>query len=352
MHAGERAGAAGSGREREQSGRADGGRGRSATPHGKVLVHHPHAGGAVGGGGGGGGGGESPGGGWEPMQGDVSMLSLHRPVAALCAAALGKRGKVNPRSHASPAWEAAAGTQAAHSSQDVLVAGTPSDLTAYDVARNADVFFRDLPDGVLALAAGPLPGRKAPVVFAGGACSVVGVGADGGDVFWAVTGAQVLALALVAGLDEGQPALVTGLDSGRVRVYAAAGELLAELALSEPVVALHALGERLFAFALAGGTVGVYHGLKLLWRTKAKTDPVAVLGVKMAPTDTMAHVAVAWADGSLEVYQPATGHALFRDVFPAALAGLALVRAGRRARLALLYFPLPPPGRPSLVVYI
>jgi len=139
--------------------------------------------------------------GWEPMQGDTSMLNVQRLVTGLAVAPLGKRGK------------------------EVLLLGTATDLTAYDVLKNSDLFFRDLPDGVHALCCGRLAGRKQPVVFAGGACSISGLAGDGSDSFWAVTGAQVLALALVDGLDEGQPALVAGLDSGRIRIYAAAGEV-------------------------------------------------------------------------------------------------------------------------------
>ena len=95
---------------------------------------------------------------------------------------------------------------------------------------------------------------------------------------------------------------------------------------SEAVAGLCDLGEGHFAFTLLGGTVGVYRGSRLLWRAKTKAQPVAVAAVAMTQGAAVRHVAVAWADGTLEVYAPDTGRVLFRDDFPAPLAGLALVR--------------------------
>ncbi len=190
----------------------------------------------------------------------------------------------------------------------------------------SDVFFKDMPDGATAVACGRVGDRKAPWVFVGGSCSIQGFNPDGFDEFWTVTGAQVLALALCDISGDGLPELLAGQEDCRIRVYTATGEMHAELALPDAVTGLCPLGGRMFAFILHGGTTGVYHGQKLLWKSKNKAQPVAVQAVKMAATDTMAHVAVAWADGTLEIYQPATGHVIFRDDFSAGLAGLALVR--------------------------
>lgn len=41
--------------------------------------------------------------------------------------------------------------------RDVLLIGTQSNLTAYDVERNSDLFYRDVPDGVRALLFGKIP---------------------------------------------------------------------------------------------------------------------------------------------------------------------------------------------------
>lgn len=158
----------------------------SATPNGKVAVHHPHLGAA-----------QQEG--WEPVQGDVSMLSVHKRITGLAAATFGKK--------------------------DVLLLGTPTDYTAYDVARNSDLFFKDMPDGATAVVAGRLGGHKAPWAFAGGSCSIQGFSADGADEFWTVTGAHVLALALCDVTGPGAGELVAGLDDARIRVYAASGEV-------------------------------------------------------------------------------------------------------------------------------
>ena len=42
------------------------------------------------------------------------------------------------------------------SNRDVLLVGTPTNLLAYDVEQNADLFHKDVPDGVNALVVGEL----------------------------------------------------------------------------------------------------------------------------------------------------------------------------------------------------
>lgn len=45
-------------------------------------------------------------------------------------------------------------------------------LTAYDVEKNSDLFYRDVPDGVRCLTFGALPRAPQPLAFVGGHCSI------------------------------------------------------------------------------------------------------------------------------------------------------------------------------------
>ena len=63
--------------------------------------------------------------------------------------------------------------------QDLLFVGTESNLLAYDVERNADVFFRDVADGVNTMILGRVSHMPKPMVFAGGNCSIFGFDSEG-----------------------------------------------------------------------------------------------------------------------------------------------------------------------------
>ena len=58
---------------------------------------------------------------------------------------------------------------------DVLLVGTPTNLLAYDVERNADVFHKDVPDGVNDVVVGRLGAADSdspPLAIVGGNCSL------------------------------------------------------------------------------------------------------------------------------------------------------------------------------------
>ena len=78
--------------------------------------------------------------------------------------------------------------------KDLLFVGTPNNLLAYDVENNQDVFYKSVPDGVNAICVGVTARNVAPLVYVGGNCSIQGYDSRGDDVFWTVTGDNVLSL--------------------------------------------------------------------------------------------------------------------------------------------------------------
>jgi Bardet-Biedl syndrome 2 protein len=136
----------------------------------------------------------------------VAMLNINRELTALAVGRLG-----------------------AAASHDALLVGTATSLQAYDVHANADLFYKEVPDGVRTVVAGALPHRPlnllngggpgndgpgngsrdaaspreaspAPQCLAlvGGNCSITGFDATGQEAFWTVCGDNVGAMALLA----------------------------------------------------------------------------------------------------------------------------------------------------------
>jgi Bardet-Biedl syndrome 2 protein len=69
---------------------------------------------------------------WAGGSRDVSFLNLQKQIKGLAAGSLAADDK------------------------DVLMVGTAHELLAYDVQRNADIFHKDMPDGVFSLSIGSL----------------------------------------------------------------------------------------------------------------------------------------------------------------------------------------------------
>jgi Bardet-Biedl syndrome 2 protein len=102
---------------------------------------------------------------------------------------------------------------------DILLVGTKTNLLAYDVEFNSDIFYRDVPDGVSAMAVGTLEGRRYPSVIVGGNCAIQGFDVDGEEVYWSVTGDNVSALAFADVDGDGQSELLVGSDDFEIKIY-------------------------------------------------------------------------------------------------------------------------------------
>ena len=76
-----------------------------------MFVHNPHSQSAEGGR-------------VTSVKSDISLLNINQQVSAVCAGQLGG------------------------SENDVLVVGTPTNLLAYNIQDNSDVFYKDVSDGL------------------------------------------------------------------------------------------------------------------------------------------------------------------------------------------------------------
>jgi len=239
-----------------------------ATTGAKVLVHNPHTTG--------------------PGQEAQFYLSINREITALTS------GCLNP----------ALG-------RDVLLVGTPTNLQAYDVDENRDLFFKDVADGVSALAVGKLGGVPTPLVLVGGNCSIQGFDAEGNESYWTVAGDVVSALALTDINADGANELLVGAKDFDIRVYKHE-DCIGEITEAEVVSGLVGIAGSRYAYSLTNGTVGVYDKRHRAWRVKSKHKPHSITAFDM-DGDGVPNVISGWSNGKVEIRDQANGEVVLRD---------------------------------------
>jgi Bardet-Biedl syndrome 2 protein len=204
--------------------------------------------------------------------------------------------------------------------RDYLLVGTQSTLSAYDVQRNSDIFFRDVSDGVNTLIVGTL-GNLPPYVFAGGNCSVLGFKSTGAETFWTVSGDNVSALALSDINGDGLNELIVGSDDYEIRFFQNE-EMIAEQTEADKIEFLSSIDRTLFSYGLANGSVGVYTGPKnRLWRVKTKHKVTSLITFDLN-CDGVPEVISGWSNGLLNIRSIDNGETLYKQIMPSPIASL------------------------------
>lgn len=251
-----------------------------ATDAGKVFLHHPHTAGRAE---------------WTNERNDISFLSINKKITSLVA------GRFNDES-------------------DVLFVGTSTDLHVYDIDKNRDLFYKDLPDGVSSIAVGSMGSIDETLVLCGGNCSIQGFDATGEDQYWTVTGDNVCSMCLVDITGEGTNQLIVGSEDFDLRVFHDT-DLLYEFSENEAVTGLCALGPRSFAFAQSNGTIGYYMVDSKKWVKKMK-QAANVIHAFDYNFDGVPELVTGWSDGRVDVRSERDGTVLFKDVFTSPIAGI------------------------------
>ncbi|XP_064385528.1 Bardet-Biedl syndrome 2 protein homolog isoform X2 [Halichondria panicea] len=228
---------------------------------------------------------------------DITLLSIGQHVTSLAA------GKLDPELD-----------------QDVLVVGTQTNVLAYDVEQNSELFYKELPDGANTILIGQLADMSKPLAFVGGNCAITGLDHEGQDSFWTVTGDNVCSLALADFNSDGRNELLVGSEDYDIRVFQG-DELYAEINEAEAVVALCPLQGDKFSYALANGIVGVYSGQERFWRIKSKHQPICMAGFDMNE-DGVPEVITGWSSGKVDVRSSQTGNVIYKDTFSSTVAGI------------------------------
>ncbi|XP_064601546.1 Bardet-Biedl syndrome 2 protein homolog [Liolophura sinensis] len=257
-----------------------------ATAAGKVFIHNPHNRGIVGG---------------RVASGDdtsdISLLSINQQVSAVSA------GQLNP-----------------NIPNDILVVGTSTNLLAYDVNNNRDLFYKETPDGSNAIVMGQLGGLELPLAVVGGNCSLQGFDYEGNDSFWTVTGDNVCSLSMIDFTCDGQQELIVGSEDYDIRVFRE-DEIIAEMTETEAITSLCPMLGTKFGYSLANGTVGVYDKTARYWRIKSKNQAVIIHGFDL-DSDGVPELITGWSNGKVDARSDRTGEVVFKDNFPHAIAGI------------------------------
>ncbi|XP_076802841.1 BBSome complex member BBS2-like [Clavelina lepadiformis] len=255
-----------------------------ATTASKVFVHNPH----------------SPaiaGGRMAVQDSDISLLSVNQSVSGLVAGQLDKNKK-----------------------RDILCIGTQTNLLAYDVHDNTDLFYKEVPDGVNSLVIGNVANIDKPLAIAGGNCTLMGFDADGEDKFWTVTGDIVCSLALADFNNDGQDELIVGSEDFDIRVFQGE-EIISEMTETEAVTGLCRISGSRFGYALANGTVGVYDRTARYWRIKSKNQVMAIHSFDL-DGDGVEELVTGWSNGKIDARSNSTGEVIFKDNMTSAVAGM------------------------------
>ncbi|XP_072026618.1 BBSome complex member BBS2-like [Amphiura filiformis] len=258
----------------------------AATTAGKVFVHNPHtritrSGRAT----------------EVSIDSDITLLGINQKVSALCAGSLDGMG-VN----------------------DILMVGTQTNILAYDVQNNTDLFYKDAPDGVNAIVMGQIGSIDSPLAIVGGNCALQGYDIEGNDLFWTVTGDNVCSLALCDFNSDGKNELIVGSEDFDIRVFQD-DEIIAEMTETEAITSLCTMNNSRFGYALANGTVGVYDKSARYWRIKSKNQAVSVLSFDL-DNDGVPELITGWSNGKVDARSDRTGEVVFKDNMSAAVAGI------------------------------
>eukprot|EP00928_Gymnodinium_smaydae_P046709 TRINITY_DN31132_c0_g1_i1.p1 TRINITY_DN31132_c0_g1~~TRINITY_DN31132_c0_g1_i1.p1 ORF type:complete len:723 (-),score=166.02 TRINITY_DN31132_c0_g1_i1:61-2229(-) len=250
----------------------------AGTMAGKVVIHCPHNRA-------------------ENEQNEVMFLNINRKISAVRA------GVLNPSLN-----------------RDVLMVGTQTSLMVYDVEENADLFFKEVHDGVSVIAFGNLPQIEAPACVVGGNCSVQAFDHEGNELFWTVTGDNVSALAFCDVNADGVQELICGTEDFEIRFFQNESVLL-ELTETDVVIRLEPIHGTRYAYALMHGTVGVYERFSRQWRVKSKNRVNCITTFDL-DSDGVPELIGGWENGKVEVRNEKTGEVQVKEHFQAPIAAL------------------------------
>ncbi|XP_028025188.1 Bardet-Biedl syndrome 2 protein homolog [Bombyx mandarina] len=228
----------------------------------KIIIHHPHVGAISG----------------RAQRSEnhreISELNLSQAVIALAA------GPLRPDTN-----------------RDILLIGSPTQILAYDVHDNSDLFFKEAPDGVNVIVAGSFGKYTKTLAIVGGNSSVLGLTWEGNEAFWNVVGGKVTAMITFDFDRDGESELIVGSEDSFIRVLKD-NQFVAEIAETGPVVCLSVISDVRFAYGLANGTIGIYEDGVRLWRVKSKQNAISLQWSGEALACCWSNGRVDWRDGS------------------------------------------------------
>ncbi|KAL0484490.1 bbs2, partial [Acrasis kona] len=236
---------------------------------GKILLHNPHE---------------------KNADNHIRFLNMNRDINSICS------GTLNPKLK-----------------RDVLLVGTETNLLGYDVHNNADIFYREVQDGLNTMMIGRIGAMSNNLVIVGGNCSIQGYDHEGGEQYWNTTGGNVTSLEFIDVDEDGQKELLVGSDDYTIYIYKEE-EVLSEVPENDQVVKLCGMRFAKYGYGLGNGTIGLYDKDKRVWRVKTN-HTVHALGSYDLDDDGIPELVVGWSDGKVEVRHENNGSVIYKDQF-------------------------------------
>jgi len=241
------------------------------TVGGKVFVHSPHEGHFEG-----------------NVGNEIKFLNLNKNICAITS------GVFNP-----------------NDPREILVVASQNTLIAYDVEKNSDLFYKEIPDGINTLAFGHIVTIPKPLLLVGGNCSIQGFDQYAEEQYWTVTGDNVSAICFCDIDEDGESELIVGSDDFAIRAFKNE-DIVFEVTESARISHLLTIKPGFFAFALDNGTLGVYKQKQRLWRVKAKHHVVGLVEVRTDGEQEVHSLIIGWSNGRVEVRSEASGEVLYK----------------------------------------
>eukprot|EP00656_Telonema_subtile_P027317 TRINITY_DN2936_c0_g1_i4.p1 TRINITY_DN2936_c0_g1~~TRINITY_DN2936_c0_g1_i4.p1 ORF type:complete len:708 (+),score=238.48 TRINITY_DN2936_c0_g1_i4:70-2193(+) len=204
--------------------------------------------------------------------------------------------------------------------RDVLLIGMHNQLLVFDVEENADLIFKEVPDGINSLTFGKVGSSPLPLAVVGGNCSIQGFDFEGNEAFWTVTGDVVSSLAFCDVEGDGLNELIVGSEDCEIRIFQDE-EVVSEITESDGISALTNIQKFKYGFALENGTIGVYNRTKREWRKKQK-NRVSALASFDLDGDGVPELVAGLANGRLEVRNDNNGELIYKDQFERGVAAV------------------------------
>ena len=183
-----------------------------------------------------------------------------------------------------------------------------------DVEMNSDLFHKEVRDGVLSMAVGPVDvaGTLNTVALVGGNCSILGFDKTGEDIFWTVSGDNVSALAFGYVESKEKYDILVGSEDYAIRLFRNE-EMLYEINESSTVRGFAPTHLRRYAYWLDNGTLGLYQQTARIWRVKTRHKVISAIS-----SDIMGNgkqdLIVGWSNGRIEVRNEIKGDCVFKKM--------------------------------------
>ncbi|XP_077292762.1 BBSome complex member BBS2-like [Arctopsyche grandis] len=234
---------------------------------------------------------------WSESHKEVAILNLSQSITALEAGQLHSQKE-----------------------RDILLIGSPTQLLAYDVQENADLFYKDMANGVSKIVIGKFGKTNRPMALVGGNCSIHGLDHQGNEIFWNVLGNEVQSLILMDYDKDGTNELIVGCKDYTIKIFKEEQTLL-EISETEAVIGLAVMQETRFAYSLLNGTVGIYEEGIRLWRVKSKNVPISIHCYDLLGNGNN-QLITGWTNGKIDCRDIKSGEVLFKDNMGNSIAGI------------------------------